>query len=341
MRVLVLCTDYDGTIARDGVVAESTLAALQRLRASGRRLLLVTGRELPDLQRAMPNLELFDRVVAENGALLYSPSTHEEHPLADPPSPQLVQALRERDVTPLSVGRCIVATWEPHDATVLHAIRDLGLELQVTYNKGAVMVLPSGVNKATGLAAAFEQLGLSARDALGIGDAENDHAFLSWCEYSAAVANALPVLKEAVDIVTHEDHGEGVAELVDELVATDLNERTEVLRKHRVVYAVSEDGRELSIDPRCDALLVAGISGGGKSTMAQGLLERLGERRFSYLVVDPEGDHGTLAGAVTLGTPEQPPTIEEVMQLLAQRENVVLNLLGIGLDDRPAFFVEL
>ena len=61
----------------------------------------------------------------------------------------------------MSTGRVIVATWEPHETIVLETIRDLGLELQVIFNKGAVMVLPAGVNKATGLAAALEQLGLS------------------------------------------------------------------------------------------------------------------------------------------------------------------------------------
>ena len=46
------------------------------------------------------------------------------------------------------------------------------------FNKGAVMILPSGVNKATGLAAALEELGLSPHNVVGVGDAENDHAFL-------------------------------------------------------------------------------------------------------------------------------------------------------------------
>ena len=71
-------------------------------------------------------------------------------------------------------------------------IRELGLELQVIFNKGAVMVLPAGVNKATGLAAALESLGLSPHNAVGVGDAENDHAFLALCECAVAVANALP-----------------------------------------------------------------------------------------------------------------------------------------------------
>src|SRR5205823_4267005 len=97
---------------------------------------------------------------------------------------------------PLSVGQVIVATWHPHEQAVLDTIRDLGLELQVVFNKGAVMILPSGVNKATGLLAALNSLGLSPHNAVAIGDAENDHALLAACECGVAVANALPSVKE-------------------------------------------------------------------------------------------------------------------------------------------------
>ena len=73
MRYLALCCDYDGTIAHHGRVDEPTLAALERLRESGRKLVMVTGRELDDLQTVFPRLDLFARVVAENGALHLSP----------------------------------------------------------------------------------------------------------------------------------------------------------------------------------------------------------------------------------------------------------------------------
>jgi hydroxymethylpyrimidine pyrophosphatase-like HAD family hydrolase len=49
MHYLALATDYDGTIADDGVVDKPTLTALERLGGSARRLILVTGRELTDL----------------------------------------------------------------------------------------------------------------------------------------------------------------------------------------------------------------------------------------------------------------------------------------------------
>lgn len=55
MRYFVLATDYDGTLATDGRVSDETIAALKRLRLSGRKLILVTGRELEDLQRAFQN----------------------------------------------------------------------------------------------------------------------------------------------------------------------------------------------------------------------------------------------------------------------------------------------
>ena len=73
MHYRALATDYDGTLAEDGRVSSLTIQALERLRKSGRRSILVTGRELPELLGIFPRIELFDRVIAENGGLLYDP----------------------------------------------------------------------------------------------------------------------------------------------------------------------------------------------------------------------------------------------------------------------------
>ncbi len=224
MHYRALATDYDGTIADNGVVDKLTFAALERLRDGARRLILVTGRGLTDLQRVMPRLDLFDLVVAENGALLYDPANHAEQSLGDAPPPAFVERLRELGVAPLWLGRVIVATWEPNEGKVLNAIRDLGLNLQITFNKGAVMVLPVGITKASGLCGALAQLGLSPLDCIGVGDAENDLAFLDVCGLPVAVANALPSVKERAAFVTTGTRGAGVAELIDQLLATDLAE---------------------------------------------------------------------------------------------------------------------
>src|SRR4051794_29827090 len=168
MRYLVLATDYDGTLAKHGHVEDPVWAAIRRLRESGRRAVLVTGRELEDVKAICPHLDLFDRVVAENGALIYRPATKELRLLADPPSPEFARALKAANVVPLSVGHVIVATVKPHETAVLKAINELGLELQVIFNQDAVMVLPSGVNKATGLIAALKEMGYSPHNAVGI-----------------------------------------------------------------------------------------------------------------------------------------------------------------------------
>src|SRR5207253_2399421 len=154
--------------------------------------------------------------------------------LASAPPQAFVAALRVRGVTPLSVGRAIVATWRPHETVILKTIGDMGLGLTVTFNKDAVMVLPAGITKGTGLAAALAELGLSPHNVAAIGDAENDFPLLSLCECAAAVANALPAVKRHADIVTRADHGAGVRELIDELLANDLRDRDERLLRHHL-----------------------------------------------------------------------------------------------------------
>jgi hydroxymethylpyrimidine pyrophosphatase-like HAD family hydrolase len=342
MRYLALATDYDGTLAHHGAVSDATWAAVKRLRDSGRKALLVTGREPEDLQTVCPRLDLFDLVVAENGALLYRPATRELRPLAEPPPAAFVEELRHRGVSPVSVGHVIVATREPHQAAALAAIHDLGLELQVIFNKGAVMVLPTGVNKASGLAAALAELGLSPHNVVGVGDAENDHTFLCLCECAAAVANALPALREHADLVTRGDHGAGVVELIDGLLADDLRALDGKLTRHHVLLGRREDGPEVRVPPYGTTLLVAGPSGSGKSTVTTGVLERLAKAGYQFCVIDPEGDYASLEEAVVLGTPRRAPEADEVLRLLrGAGQSVVVNLLGVALADRPLFFAGL
>ncbi|WP_447980068.1 HAD-IIB family hydrolase [Candidatus Nitrospira bockiana] len=342
MRYLALAADYDGTLASRGVVGADTVDALAQLQASGRKLLLVTGRELDELLSIFPAIDLFERVVAENGALLYRPATRERVTLGQAPPDVFVTELKQRGVAPLSVGRSIVATVHPHETTVLEVIRDLGLELQVIFNKGAVMVLPAGVNKASGLMAALKEIGLSPHNVVAVGDAENDHALLSLCECGVAVANAVPMLKETADWITEKDHGAGVQELIEALLEHDLEHCEPKLVRHRILLGTREDGQEVRISPYGANLLIAGSSGSGKSTLATGILERLGERGYQFCIIDPEGDYEAFDGAVALGTSERAPTVAEIIQLLDNPEaNGVVNLLGLPLQDRPAFFVGL
>ncbi|NTW01603.1 MAG: HAD family phosphatase [Oscillochloris sp.] len=342
MRYLILATDYDGTLAQDGHLEESTIAALERLRVSGRQIFLVTGRTLDDLKHVCPRLDLFTQVVAENGAMYYTPADNREHILGEAPPEVFIAALRARGVQPISVGRSIVATWAPHETTALDVIRELGLELQVIFNKGAVMVLPAGVNKASGLQAALAAMKFSPHNTVGIGDAENDHAFLSICECGVAVANALPMLKDRADWVTHAERGEGVVELINNLLANDLAEHDAQLQRYWMLLGTDSDGVEHRLSPYATNLLIGGSSGSGKSTLATALLDQLAKQGYQCCIIDPEGDYDLYEHATVLGSPHREPTMDEILALLANpTQSVVINLLGVKLEHRPTFLDSL
>jgi hypothetical protein len=221
MRYTVLASDYDNTLAVEGQVDAPTLAALDRWRAAGRRLVLVTGRHLDDLLRVFPQADCFDVLVPENGALLYHTATREERLLGQQPPDELIHSLREQGVEPLYVGKGSAATLLPHEQAARDTLHRLGLPWQVILNKNDVLMLPPGVEKASGLRAALELLDAAPEHTAAIGDAQNDIHLLDVCGYGVAVADALPELRARADHVTQGGAGAGVAELIDTLLAAD------------------------------------------------------------------------------------------------------------------------
>ena len=204
------------------------------------------------------------------------------------------------------------------------------------------MALPSGINKQTGLQAALDELRLSPHNVVGVGDAENDHVFLSACECGVAVANALPSLKERADIVTKADHGAGVAELIDHLVRHDLKSFDGVLKRHLITVGTRANGEPVKVRPYRGSVLFAGPSGSGKSTAASALLESLADQKYQFCLIDPEGDYENFMGAMQFGTHQNAPELKQLLKALEDpKQNAVVNLLGIVLEERPLFFASL
>jgi hypothetical protein len=220
MRYAALVSDYDGTLARDGIVDDETVAALERLKRSGRHLVLATGRQA-DVAAVFPRIGLFDRVVAENGAVLFRPDTGETRLLAPPADQSLVRRLRDRGV-PVWDGKTVIAVEASHAATAAELVVELDLPVRVTLNRDSAMILPVGVDKGSGAIAALADLGVSPHDAVGVGDAENDLPLLDLCGLSVAVGDALPEVTERADLVTRGENGAGVRELIDRLLADDV-----------------------------------------------------------------------------------------------------------------------
>lgn len=222
MHFLALATDYDGTLATNGRVQAKTVLAMERLRAAGGKLILVTGRVLPELFEAFPQTSLFDRIVAENGGLLCRPQTGEVQLLAPAVPPELAQSLQAHGVLDIVVGQTIVGTWLPYERAVRRSLRELAQPYDLILNKDALMILPRGVDKVSGLRAALEELNLAPEQVVAVGDAENDITMLQWCGCGAAVNNALGAVKQAADVRLHASHGQGVEDLIEALLRGEL-----------------------------------------------------------------------------------------------------------------------
>ncbi|MCQ6958726.1 HAD-IIB family hydrolase [Mucilaginibacter aquariorum] len=341
MRYHCFITDYDGTLASENRVVPEAIQALEALKATGRKLILVTGRQLEELKTIFPEYGLFDRIVAENGAVLYCPATQELSLLGLPPPKSFIADLESQSV-PIAVGHVIVAGWEPHQQTFLNAIRSAGLEYQLIFNKGAIMVLPPGINKATGLHHALRALQISEHNAVAIGDAENDTAMLLAAECAVAVQNALPQVGGIADWTTDRPAAEGVIQLIQRLISDDLGQIDSCLSRHYLPLGKEMNGSLFQICPYGERILLAGTSGFGKTTLAAAFIEKLIAKAYQFCLIDPEGDYQELPGVLTIGDGSHPPLISEVTGLLARAdENVIVCILAVPLDDRPAYFNKL
>ena len=202
------------------------------------------------------------------------------------------------------------------------------------------MILPSGINKATGLAAALDEMGLSAHNVVGIGDAENDHAFLRAVGYGVAVANALPKLKETADRTMKGSRGAGVVELVEQIISLDAGLMD--TERQRIEVGADAEGTAMHLSPHGGSVLLAGTSGIGKSTLATALTERFVKQGFQFCVLDPEGDYEELEDVVVVGDADNPPSTREIFDLLSKpSNNVAVNMVGLKTDERPDYFAKL
>jgi phosphoglycolate phosphatase (TIGR01487 family) len=214
----LLAFDYDGTLATEGSVVPSTLDALKALRTTGRKLVLVSGRQLPELIEIFPELALFAWVIAENGAVIHETATGQCDVIGEPPPAEFLSALDERGIEPVARGQVIVATTSSYAQTLLALIQSMGLTHHVILNKDSAMILPEGVNKGSGLLWVLKRLGLSKESVIGVGDGENDADLFRASGHRVAVANAVSELKEMADWVTSGSAGSGVEQLSELLL---------------------------------------------------------------------------------------------------------------------------
>jgi hypothetical protein len=323
-----VAVDYDGTLAVEGPPRSETLAALDAVRESGRRLILVTGRILDELRAVYPAVDAhFDAVVAENGAVLSRPDARPES-LAAPVPHELEQALAGASIA-TRAGEVLLEISGNDAAAALVVIGHLGLDCQILRNRGAAMILPLGVSKATGLRRALASFGLSPHNCVSAGDAENDHALLDACEIGVAAAGAIGALKAHADLVLGGDLGELLRRIADDDLAGVES------RRWRLDLGWTEHGIPLTIPASRANLLITGAPGSGKSYLAGLIAEQLAELGYSTCVLDLEGDHEGLAergGVVVVGGAGDLPPPERLPNLIRHRAD---STLIVDLSNRP------
>ena len=332
-----VAVDFDGTLA-EGAVAPDTLAALAEARARGIRVILVTGRIMSELREVFPDVgDHLDGVVAENGGLLVTAAGVRD--LAASIAGAVSPGLSARGVAH-RCGEVLVACAAADESAALEVIRELGLDCQLVRNRSELMILPAGVTKGSGLLAALDEFGLSPHNALGVGDAENDHTLLDRCEIGVAVSNAVEAIRDRADLTLDLQDGEGVADLLrGPLLAGRVHLHP---RRWEVSLGADASGERVGLPASQLNLAVWGGTGDGKSYMAGLICEQLIGLGYSLVVFDPEGDHvglGELRGVlVTGGHDRRLADPAEVVRLLRHRDSsVVVDVSHLGPADQAAY----
>ena len=262
MKFGVLALDYDGTIARDGVLSADVKAAIMEARARGIVVVLVTGRILSDLRQAAGDLDFVDAVVAENGAVIAFPNG-QSRLIGHLPPQVFLDELRRRGIE-FETGQCIVEADAASAPRILAVIRELELPLVMLFNRSRLMVLPQAISKGTGLREALNVLRLSPHNAIAIGDAENDHDLLAECEIAVAVSWGSAALQKEADEILQGDGPRAVAAYIQQ-AAKETRLPRDRIGRHRITLGTEEDGRPLEIAIYGRDILVVGDPQSGKS----------------------------------------------------------------------------
>ncbi len=325
----VVAVDFDGTLTSGGKLASEAVEAIDRARRNGLAIVLVTGRVGAEMLAEFPQIaNHFDALVLENGAVIVIDG--QTHALAPPVDRDVDDALANRGV-PYRRGEVLVAVDGEHAAAVVEVIAELGMDYQIIRNRAALMVLPAGITKGTGLEALLAKMNLSPHNTVAVGDAENDLSLLGVAEIGAAVADAVSSVRRFADVDLDEPDGAGVAAL---LALPYLSGAERWCPPRRWVdIGAFDDGTPTRLPGSQGRILVTGPAASGKSYLVGLMAERWILAGYCVLVIDPEGDHVQLQQVDQVEVVEGShhlPEPAELVNTLRPHSSVVVDLSGLA-----------
>ncbi len=324
----VVALDLDGTLTAAGHLAPEALAAIDEARRNGLAIVLVSGRIRAELRAEFPQIgDYVDAMVLENGAVTVLDG--HSHAMTSAVDGGLIQALTDRGI-PYRHGDVILAIDGKHTPTVVDLIGELGLDYQIVRNRSALMVLPAGITKATGLAAILAAMNLSAHNTVAVGDAENDLALFSIAEIGVAVSNAVSSVRRRADLTLDKPNGTGVAGL---LAGPYLSGAQRWCPPRRwVEIGTFDDATPTRIPGSQGRVVITGPAASGKSHLVGLLAERWILANYCVLLLDPEGDHvhlQQLSQVQVVDAGQHLPEPADLVSTLRPHSSIVVDLSGL------------
>ncbi len=222
-RPKVVVCDVDGTIThKDRRIDGEAVEALREAEAAGVPVLFATGNVLPIAYALSYLVGTSGPIVAENGGLVYFRGTVERHAASEG-----VERVAKDVESALGLTRLFTDRWRVTEVAfpearstfdeVLKAAAGHPERARVRIERTgfAVHIMDAKATKFSGVARALELMGRSPRDALAIGDSDNDVDMIEGCHAGVALGDGSSRLKAAADFVANAPAGKGIRQALE------------------------------------------------------------------------------------------------------------------------------
>ncbi|MBD3309608.1 glycosyltransferase [Candidatus Woesearchaeota archaeon] len=176
--------------------------------------ILATGRVIRYVKRLCTEFDVWDCVIAENGAVIYFPKTRKTITTNTSYMKKAKKIIRDMDLPGASIGKIIASVPVKYEQKVKEKLQDLADHLSFFRNVDELMVLPHGTDKGMGVRLALKHLNIDIDKTFVIGDAENDMEMFLNPGFKVAVANADRSIKKLSNYITKGPSTKGVREII-------------------------------------------------------------------------------------------------------------------------------
>lgn len=249
---VLLCSDYDGTLAGpDGKVSPENAQAIRYFTENGGLFTLATGRSPGFIRQMCAVLPLNAPVMCLNGGAIVDPESFRVLEIS--PLPQSAKAILPQLAHPVATyqvdlwyGDCQIIRWRLDSgrplagafdavpsplfkAVLINSRREAAERMRDTARETyaglyrferswpeGLEILPANGGKGSALGRIKAHTG--AKRTVGIGDFENDVSLLEAADCGIAVANALPCVKQAADLMTVENTQHALRHVICEML---------------------------------------------------------------------------------------------------------------------------